>query len=70
MDTKIFFKMSLDLMVFTPEIIFLTYVINFDEYADAGTYWIALYVKNIEIIYFDNFGVEHVPKEIRHFIGN
>ena len=29
-----------------------------------------LYVKNIEIIFFDSFGVEHVPEEIRHFIGN
>ena len=23
-----------------------------------------MYVKNIEIIYFDSFGVEHVPKKI------
>ena len=41
------------------------YVINLDEYADAGTHWIALYVKNHEIIYFDSFGV---PKEIKRFI--
>ena len=27
-----------------------TYVINLDEYADVGTHWIALYVKNNEII--------------------
>ena len=40
------------------------YVINLDEYADVGTHWIALYVKNNEVIYFDSFGVEHVPKEI------
>ena len=32
-------------------------------------HWIALYVKNNEVIYFDSFGVEHVPKEIRRFIG-
>ena len=25
-----------------------------------GTHWIALYVKNNEVIYFDSFGVEHV----------
>ena len=43
------------------------YVINLDEYADLGTHWIALYVKNNEVIYFDNFG-EHVPKEIKRFI--
>ena len=29
-----------------------TYVINLDEYADVGTHWIALYVKNTEIIFF------------------
>ena len=40
------------------------YVINLDEYADVGTHWIALYVKNNKLIYFDSFGVEHVPKEI------
>ena len=31
------------------------YVINLDEYADVGTHWIALYVENIEIIYFNSF---------------
>ena len=44
------------------------YVIYLDEYADVGTHWIALYVKSIEIIYFDSFGVEHVPKEIKKLI--
>ena len=38
------------------------YVINLDEYEDVGTHWIALYVKDNEITYFDSFGVEHVPK--------
>ena len=42
------------------------YVINRDEYADVGTHWIALYVKNNEVIYFYSFGVEHVPKEIKN----
>ena len=32
------------------------YVINVDKYADVGTHWIALYVEDIEIIYFDSFG--------------
>ena len=40
------------------------YVIKLDKYADVWTYWIVLYVKNIEIIYFDSFVVKHVPKEI------
>ena len=43
------------------------YVINLDEYEDAGTHWIALYVKNNENTYFDSLGVEHVPNEIIHF---
>ena len=46
------------------------YIINLYEYADVGTDWIALYVKNNEIIYFDSFGVEHVPKEINRFLGH
>ena len=46
------------------------YVINLDEYTDIDTHWIALYVKTNEIIYFDSFGVEHIPKEIKKFIGN
>ena len=46
------------------------YVINLDEYEDAGTHWIALYVKNKKVVYFDSFGVGHVPKEIIKFIKN
>ena len=29
-----------------------------------------MYVKNNEVIYFDSFGVEHLPKEIKRFIGH
>ena len=46
------------------------YVINLDEYADVGTHWIALFCKISEILYFDSFGVEHVPEEIKEFVGN
>ena len=46
------------------------YVTNLDEYADIGIHWIALYVKDNEITYFDSFGVEHVPKEIKKLIGH
>ena len=35
-----------------------------------GTHWIALYAKNNDITYFDSFGVEHIPKEIKKFRGN
>ena len=46
------------------------YVINLDEYADLGTHWISLFCKRSEIVYFDSFSVEHVPEEIKEFIGN
>ena len=47
-----------------------TYVINFDECKSKGTHWIALYVNANNIVYFDSFGVEYIPKEIKKFIGN
>ena len=47
-----------------------TYVINLDEYADVDTHWIALFCRRSEIVYFDSFGVEHVPEEIKEFIRN
>ena len=46
------------------------YIINLDEYSDIGTHWVALYVQNNDVTYFDSFGVEHITKEIRTFIGN
>ena len=46
------------------------YVINLDECSEIGTHWIVLYVLNSDVTYFDNFGVEHIPKEIKRFIGN
>ena len=44
------------------------YVVNLDEYSDIGTHWVALYVHNTDVTYFDSFGVEHIPKEIQAFI--
>ena len=46
------------------------YVINLDEYDGIGTHWIALYVHPTNCIYFNSFGVEHIPNEIKQFIGN
>ena len=46
------------------------YVINLDEYENTGTHWISLFVKTIEAIDFDSFGIEHIPNEINKFIGN
>ena len=45
-------------------------VINLDEYADVGTHWITLFCSRSKIVYFDSFGVEHVPEEIKEFNGN
>ena len=42
------------------------YVINLDEYSDIGTHWVALYIKNNNVTYFDSFRVEHIPKEIKN----
>ena len=46
------------------------YVINLDECHDIGTHWVALYVNNKTLIYFDSFGFEHIQKEIKKFNGN
>ena len=45
------------------------YVINLDEYADLGTHWIALFCNRNEIVYSDNFDVEHVAEEIKNLLG-
>ena len=46
------------------------YVINLDEYNSIGTHWMALYVNAKNVTYFDSFVAEHVPTEIKKFIGN
>ena len=46
------------------------YVINLDKYENMGTHWISLFVKPKYTIYFDSFGVEHIPKEINKFSNN
>ena len=66
--------MNQDLMVVILEIIYPkikngAYVINLDEYSDIGTHWVALWLDNINVSYFDRFGVEHIPKEIKTFIN-
>ena len=46
------------------------YIINLDESSDIGTHWVASYVQNNDVIYFDSFRVEHIPKALRTFISN
>ena len=40
------------------------YVINLDCSKNVGTHWVVIFVKEGEVIYFDSFGVEYIPKEI------
>ena len=46
------------------------YVINLGEYENTGTHWVSLFVKPKYTVDFDNFGIEHIPKEINKFINN
>ena len=43
-----------------------TYIIDLHENSDIGTHWIALYALNNNVTYFDSFGAEHIPKEIKN----
>ena len=40
------------------------YVINLDHSKNTGTHWVVIFVKEDEVIYFDSFVVEYIPKEI------
>ena len=44
------------------------YVINLDEHADTCTHWIALFCSRNEIVYFDSFGAEYIPEEIKELL--
>ena len=46
------------------------YIINLDEYSDMGTHWVALWVNNNNVTYFNSFGVEHISNEIKACINN
>ena len=46
------------------------YIINLVEYSDIGTHWIALYVNNKIVTYFDSFAVEYISKETKKFTTN
>ena len=37
------------------------YVVNLDEYKSIWTHWVALNVNAKNVIYFDSFGIEHIP---------
>ena len=67
--------MNQELMVFILEQVYLknkgrVLCNNLDEYTDVCSHWVALFCNRSEIVYFDNFGVEHVPEKIKTLIGN
>ena len=43
---------------------------NLDGHESVETHWIALYVNSDKLTHFDSFGVEHIQKKIKKFIGN
>ena len=51
-------------------------MINLDECKSIGTHWKAFCVNgdkgsmSQDVTYFDNFGVNHIPKEIKKIRGN
>ena len=55
-------------MVFVQGIIYLNqdgpYIINLDECKSIAPHWIGLYVNDNNIIYFDSFKAENIPKWI------
>ena len=46
------------------------YLTKLDKNKSMGTHWIAWYVHADNITYYDSFGVEYVPEEIKKFIDN
>ena len=59
-----------------PKIKYGSYIIHVDEYKSIGNYCIAFYVSgnnrtaSYNVICFDSFAVEHIPKVIKAFIVN
>ena len=44
------------------------YVVNLDDLGESGTHWVAIFVNGNRAVYFDSFGVEHLPREIQRFL--
>ena len=42
------------------------FVINLDKNELIGSHWIALYVNDNNVTYFDGLGVENIPREIQN----
>lgn len=67
---------NLSLMLFTQEnkwrniVKFGTNKANLYDYANIGTHRVSCYTKSGCAVYFDNLGVEQIPKVIGKFISN
>ena len=46
------------------------YTTNLEEFKSIGTHWIDLYVNANNIVYFDSFGDERIPKKNLKIIGS
>ena len=44
------------------------YIINLHEYPDIRTQWVSLWFDKNNVTYFDYFGVEHIPKKLKHLL--
>ena len=40
------------------------FVINLDDKQNKGTHWVSLFIDRHMALYFDSFGIEHVPQEV------
>ena len=54
----------------SPEISDGVSVTNLDKCKSIGIHWLTLYMNSDNAIYFASVRVEHIPKEIKKFIGN
>ena len=46
------------------------YVINLDHSENTRTHWVVIFMNSPEVIYFNSFGVQYIPKEIMEKIKN
>ena len=53
-----------------PKIKHGAYATNIEELKSIETHFVAIYVHSAVATYFDSFGVEHIPKEIKKFVRN
>ena len=45
------------------------YVVNYDEHDKPGSHWVAIYVQNGSVEYFDSYGQPPLDKRLKTFVG-